>query len=506
MSGVSDDLNPGERSASPFDEPLARSSLGPAGSDVSPAGPAEQEQAQQEQAEQEQAQQEPAPQEPPSAPKTPQTPIGPLELPSSVLVLGAALFAIAGIAVACNLEDLLYRKPDQGRAGVELGFGLGALAGAVLWLAKRPRRLGARRGFLGLAAGLVLLGFAAPFAAILARQPSAPLTQAELTEVGGVIVESLAGDGSELADRWDLRLHYRALGLARAHEASYRAGFKQGLTAQLAAERGLRLYQVLRTVPGPQPRLILRSLGPGDLNYLAFDLARSAAGDPVVLDLTNANVGASISELLADGARTSRAYPQFSAEQRRLQTLLTQGEFDALLAALDSLPAEVRQNRSLMLLRLQAAGCLDTASRDAACREALALPAPQDPLALLSRVPLLQALGRHEDALELLERVAQVVGPDPWLDLLRAPSLSPAEGLAAARRAIQTTPPRQPFPRLVLCRAASRAGELALALEVYQRLAEEDLVAPEVDLQAAPALAPLAESPAYREWLAARPR
>jgi Flp pilus assembly protein TadD len=127
------------------------------------------------------------------------------------------------------------------------------------------------------------------------------------------------------------------------------------------------------------------------------------------------------------------------------------------LAAYATLPEELKLDRNLMILRLQAAQNVDDTEYMAAM-EAMRKTHPNDPSMNMMEVDYYFMRKMYRPAIEAVQRVEQVSGPDAHLNTLRASLYFELDDLPAARRELATA--------LALESDLAEAVTLAIALDL----------------------------------------
>lgn len=243
------------------------------------------------------------------------------------------------------------------------------------------------------------------------------------------------------------------------------------LPSQMAREVAQGGSYVFRRViaDGDRWRVLFRLVtARGQLNY--HDMMVRAADGVLIEDCHTVAAGELISQtvrramiqLIAVSPGIERGEIDDAVEGvMRIHDDYKNGRYAEVVAAIDTLPEDTRAQQYLQLLRLNAAGNLGHAETMAGLAIYLAA-FPDDPFALLVRLHHHIARGEGAAALESLDALSAIVGPDAVLDALRAEAWLLEGDLEAARRyaaASVQAEPRLEYAWLNALDIARRSGD-----------------------------------------------
>jgi len=217
---------------------------------------------------------------------------------------------------------------------------------------------------------------------------------------------------------------------------------------------------------------------------------------PLVAELNRGR----LAKLLGGEGDFEKSLPHLQAMRQAVMA----GDGAAAVREYDALPAAVRKDKTIMLLRTTAAAKVDRATYHTAMDEYLAA-FPNDPSALMVSIDALLAKGKYDELLANLDKLDAALGGDPHLDLLRAAVArkqnDPAKAEALLDKAIAAEPDtRQPyFVRIELALADRDFDGTARLLTA----AERDAHVVWSDLRKVPVYAEFVKSDAYQRWAAA---
>jgi hypothetical protein len=187
----------------------------------------------------------------------------------------------------------------------------------------------------------------------------------------------------------------------------------------------------------------------------------------------------------------------------RMGDLRGAGKNKEALKVYDSLPEGVRRQKSVQMVRLQAAQAVSEEEYKKAMREYLELY-PDDPSAHLVGIDAHFMAGRFDDAVAGVEALDKAVGGDPYLGILKGNLLMAANRLDEARRSIQAALKAGPdwtdghFALVDVELKAKRYKEVARLLLLLEERFEFEFD----DLTQHEAYAGFVKSPEYQVWLA----
>jgi hypothetical protein len=292
--------------------------------------------------------------------------------------------------------------------------------------------------------------------------------------------------------------------------ADWKQGFQTGFLSSLAKPGGmfatlagleksggtLTLLHV-HQVEGRPHALIRVMVGETGVNYLDFELARRADGKIRATDFyvflsgekftktiralylpLAANQSRNVVEkLLTSESDMVKAFPKIS----ELSGVIRNGQHKEALAIYDSLPAGARKEKSIMLLRLQAAQATNDDSLYLAAMEDLAKTFPNDPCVDLTAIDAFVIHKEYDKALSAIARLEQTVGGDPYLTVLRSTLLveqgkyDEAAKFAQDALAAEPTLRQAHYGRLQIANAQRKYGDMTKFLTEYEAAFHESL-------------------------------
>ncbi len=227
-----------------------------------------------------------------------------------------------------------------------------------------------------------LLNEASPYAAYTATSDAAARTFGE-----GIAAESATGETAFIDAAFELELAIRQAMCDIAMPPRQRDGFIAGvrngqrnapsygkqMLASVGADAAVRFLRA-HQVDGGQ-RVLVRYLGEGGVNYIDYLVRDDPSGQTriidnysfgtgelfsqtmrgIILPALHADQGAAMRRLLGRDDATVEAYARMPEIVQQVRA----GRHAEAMATIESLPPEVRDNRALMLLRVQCAQALD---------------------------------------------------------------------------------------------------------------------------------------------------
>ncbi|MEZ5304865.1 MAG: hypothetical protein R3F11_30080 [Verrucomicrobiales bacterium] len=323
---------------------------------------------------------------------------------------------------------------------------------------------------------------ASPAAAPAAKKVPHVLTQTErdnLMDLGDAFAKAVsAGDNDAMGKLWNVDVLWDRIadGIAIPKSDLAKSGieFKSGMKAKGASPLGDIAgmpcsFRMIREDDQEGPSLLFRLLPEsGGVNYFECQIDDLAADHPKICDafvflsgeLLSNTVKRLLAPLLAQESKTplqklfSEKDPLSEHQDAILKAMasLRSGDPEAALNTLDALPASVRSNKFVLIFRFNAVSQLYDTSQDPPPFEKEYLAAIGELKTHLSGDPRSQLLlidyhllnGDYEAFYQSLDKLAEVVGNDGYVEYLRATGLS-QEGkheaaLASGKRAVDFEP------------------------------------------------------------------
>ncbi len=368
------------------------------------------------------------------------------------------------------------------------------------------------------------------------RPPDTPrpgaVTEAEAREFAARLTEIVvAGDTARATEVFDFSaLFARATaGVPIPDVASARSGFLDGVRrsggiigevhAQVARGGSYTLLRV-RSFEGQTSALFRMLLPEEGVNYHDVLLTRTGDGrvmaDDMHVHLSGERVSATVHRLFLQLAasenrsiidrltgRQQVLARHFGDVEQMMQAVRQQTPLQAL-EVYKRLPAELRQEKFLMLLRLRAA--LESSDNEEYMQAMTDFRAahPDDPGVDFISIDYHLLRSEFDAALAATDRVDTAVGGDPHFDSVRSNILTEAKryepAMQAARRAIAGEPGLA-GGYWSLITAAISARDFPVVLETLQQL-DRQFQMEWNDLAAEPLYADFVGSPQHQEWVA----
>lgn len=187
-------------------------------------------------------------------------------------------------------------------------------------------------------------------------------------------------------------------------------------------------YRLLRVeTGGATPVPVFRLLSQGSVNYHRWQLARDANRKLRIADIDVFISGELLSQtmrrllvpaLAAAGKGQADEYVKQLEDVFAMQRLASGGSHKDAIEVWEKLPAAIRNEKAIMLDRLQYAQKVGGRAWDDAVAD-YQKRFPDDPVLELVRINALSSQRKYTEALDAVDRLDKTIG-DPYLDLLRA--------------------------------------------------------------------------------------
>jgi hypothetical protein len=241
--------------------------------------------------------------------------------------------------------------------------------------------------------------------------------------------------------------------------STFKVGAKFSETIVAVEAKGADFHLLNVGVPDQQPRPLFRVLnGPG-VNYIEYELAKSADGQIRMVDMYYFSTGEWISQtahrlLLSLAASENRnALQKLVGTDNDYVTHLSQilafeqqsnsGQWQQGLATYGALPTSLQQEKTLMFLWV-----VDSRQAGdgpyAGAMEAFAKAFPHDPSLMLMQIDALTLKNQYDQAFATINQLDQRVGGDPYLDFLRGSTRIAQGQTAEGKRFITQATVREP--------------------------------------------------------------
>lgn len=276
--------------------------------------------------------------------------------------------------------------------------------------------------------------------------PSAPITDEEARQFAAAVEKAaVAGDAGMLSSLINPGLIAdRAMAGLEAPDAA-RRGFRDGVTrssdlarqiAELVAKGGS--YRLLRIgQQGPDRRALFRlTMGETGFNYHDLVLGRTALGEVRAADVYVYTTGELMSQTLRRAflplaVHASRGlldrlsgneseYIRSLPQLKQMTESLARGDAHSALTSYRSLPATLRQDKSVLMLRFRAAQAAGNDAEYLAALEDFRTHHPGDPATDVISIDYFLLREHFAEALGCVDRLDATVGGDPFLGVMRA--------------------------------------------------------------------------------------
>jgi hypothetical protein len=297
-------------------------------------------------------------------------------------------------------------------------------------------------------------------------------------------------------------------------------GFTDAMIAEVRKGGKFRLLR-LHTV-GKEKRALFRLLlAPQGVNYVDMILmswmswpdATAKAGDMYIFsrgELHSEGLRREYLPLVQQASRGRLAtltgnqsdYIKSHLQIQEMATCIRNSQPQRAMEIYGRLPESVQKDKSVLLLRIKAAQGVGPADYLAAIK-AMESAYPNDPCTVLFSIDAFPLQRRRADAIRAIDRLDEVVGGDPYLNVLRAMRYVEINDYPKARAAAQKTIDAE--PTLIVGYTASVA--ISLASKDFKEtnrlfaLIEKQLGEKIGDLTSVPMYAEYVKSPEYQQWL-----
>jgi len=364
------------------------------------------------------------------------------------------------------------------------------------------------------------------FALLVAVSRQAAPSEKEATEFARKIESSILTDEGAWVDQ-----NFDLVGLLETAlkdvqgDPKRKDGFGRGVresfqlgkaTAEAVKEKGRYTFIRTRSIGG-KVRLLFRLVTPAGFNYHDFLLGSSAKSGLAIVDLYIYTSGEWISQTFrrafvtmlasdpAGGKLRDNEYMKNLDKIQKMTALKNEGKNAEVLQVFASLPAGLKTDKTLLLMRCQAA--LEVGEKEAIeAIEAMRKVYPQDPaLSLLSIQPFL-SLKKYDQALACVDALEKETGGDPYLDYERGEIQFAAGAMDKARqagvRAVETDP-KLKEPRWLLVSVSLREKKFDETARQLTAI-EKELGIRIADLTRVAVYAEFVKSPEYGDWMKSR--
>ena len=311
---------------------------------------------------------------------------------------------------------------------------------------------------------------------------------------------------------------------------SFGKGFKEGVVGSHglfgaiadSVEKG-STYSYLKThTAGGQKRVLFRLiLANGGINYHDFVVAVMPGDELKIRDVYVFLTGEMISELcrrsfLPVAQQASRGLldrltgreNEFMQNAPRLNLMreqLRNEHFSQLLATYDSLPESLKRDKTVLLLRLQAAQGIDDNEYLAAIAD-IQKYHPDDRSIHMIAIDGFLLNGQYEKALESIDKLDRAIDGDPYLDVMRARVFLEQSKFETARKLAEKALAADETlldAYWVLVTSALAAEDFDKTVALLNTM-DEKFDMEFFDLETMPEYAEFVKSPQYDEWKRAR--
>lgn len=378
-----------------------------------------------------------------------------------------------------------------------------------------------------------------PALAAPVSQLAAPVTQEDARATGAALQAAAQAGDVEVINGlfdWDALLGLALADLDETALAAPLAEFRRGFLNGIRDNGGLGGQIVTTVAQGgsytllrvhgekSQPRLLFRVVSSsGGLNYHDLLLARDEAGEVRIVDVYLALAGERMSHtlrraflplipredesLIKNQPAADRVFLEHFDDYRAFARHLVEQEGAKALAAYEKLPPELQQNKAVLIGRVIASQSVSDEQYLAAI-DAFRRQFPKDAAVDLISIDAFVLKQQFEPALESVDRIEKIYGPDAFFNVLRAGIRYQAGDLEAAekfaKKAIIEEPTLvDPYWHLTTISLDRKDyDETVRLLTVLQEQLHVELA----DLASIPIYAEFVKSPQYAKWAETRGR
>jgi tetratricopeptide (TPR) repeat protein len=268
---------------------------------------------------------------------------------------------------------------------------------------------------------------------------------------------------------------------------------------------------------GAEPYVLFRMIfNPAGVTYQRYFLARNPAGGIVAKDLYTLGSGERFSESLHRTWMTAVAQAEDKVAGRtsgrsehlrkmaEFTSLVVQGKHDQAVEKYHQLPADLKRDKNMLLMRYKAGLSVSDEEYQAAITD-IRKYYPEDPSLDLLLIDLYIDRENYDEALACLDRLYRHADGDAYIDVMRANVLCKQKRLQTARaafeRAIRAEPdlPDAYYAGIGVSLAERKFDEVVRHLTKLEESGQEL-----TDLTEVPEYAPFVKSPEYTEWTKSR--
>jgi tetratricopeptide (TPR) repeat protein len=270
-----------------------------------------------------------------------------------------------------------------------------------------------------------------------------------------------------------------------------------------------------------RPRALLRALDPErGFDYLDFELTRRADGKVRATDIYIFIAGdrftkiirglylplaANQSRNIVDKLLTAESDMVKAAPKlKSLADAVRNNQAQEALAIFDALPAGAKKEKTVMLLRLQAAQASNDDNLYLAAMDELSRTFPGDPCVDMTAIDAFLIRKEYDKAFSAIDRLDKSVGGDPYLNLIRANIFSEQgkneQAARLAQKAVEQEPtlPDAHYSRLVFASGQKKYADMVKYLQEFEDVFGE----PAEGLESEPEFAGFVASKEYKDYKA----